>query len=191
MLIEPAATGIDLTQTAGFIDASPSFETVLRLLDPGLGRWDRVIAVLPASVSVAPEDPRIRRMTAVDAPVASRLNPEMAWIAETWGGPAALAATGMAWAAFADGTPIAVAVPFYIGQHYEDIGVVTAPEHRRMGLSRACAAAVIADIRARGHTPTWTTSPDHTASLAVAQTLGFIQERTDVLWAFRAPIPTG
>ena len=29
-----------------------------------------------------------------------------------------------------------------------------APEHRRQGLCRSCAAAVIADIRARGHTPT-------------------------------------
>jgi RimJ/RimL family protein N-acetyltransferase len=119
------------------------------------------------------------------------LDPELAWIAETWGDPAALAGSGIAWAAFGAGTPIAIAVPFYIGNHYEDIGVVTAPEHRRQGLSRACATAVIADIRARGHIPTWTTSPDNISSLAVAQMLGFIPERTDVLWGFRAPIPTG
>jgi RimJ/RimL family protein N-acetyltransferase len=191
VLIEPAATGIDLAETAGFIDAPPSFETALRLLDPGLGRWDRVIAVLPDSVLDASSDSRVRRMTAADELAASRLDPEMAWIAGTWGGPAPLAAAGVAWAAFACGAPIAVAVPFYIGNHYEDIGVVTAPEHRRQGLSRSCAAAVIADIRARGHTPTWTTSPDNISSLAVAQTLGFIQERPDVLWGFRTPIPTG
>ena len=50
---------------------------------------------------------------------------------------------------------------------------------------------MISDIRERGHTPTWTTSPDNTSSLAVAESLGFRQERTDVLWAFRTRIPTG
>ena len=50
VLAESAATGIDMTGIAGFMEAPPTFETALRLLDPALGRWDRVIAVLPESV---------------------------------------------------------------------------------------------------------------------------------------------
>ena len=53
VLAESAATGIDMTGIAGFIDAPPTFETALRLLDPALGRWDRVIAV-PPSPSLPP-----------------------------------------------------------------------------------------------------------------------------------------
>ena len=51
------------------------------------------------------------------------------------------------------------------------------------------AAAVVADVRSRGRTPTWTTSPDNRASLAVAARLGFVQEREDVLYAVRTTIP--
>lgn len=54
--------------------------------------------------------------------------------------------------------------------------------HRRGG-------AGIADIRARGHVPGWSTSPDNAGSLAVADRLGFRQIGTGVLYAFRVPIP--
>ena len=76
-----------------------------------------------------------------------------------------------------------------MGRLFEDIGVVTEPGHRGRGLSTACGAAVVADTRARGRTPTWTTSPDNRASLAVADHLGFVHERDDVLYAVRTPIP--
>lgn len=85
--------------------------------------------------------------------------------------------------------PEAVAVPFFIGTRYEDIGVVTHAEHRRRGLSAECTRAVVADIRIRGHIPTWTTSPDNLGSLAVAERIGFVEDRTDVLFAVRTPIP--
>jgi predicted GNAT family acetyltransferase len=68
--------------------------------------------------------------------------------------------------------------------------VVTDPGFRSRGLSTRCAAAVAADVRARGLVPTWTTSPDNTASLAVATRLGFVRHREDVLYAVRVPIPT-
>jgi predicted GNAT family acetyltransferase len=100
-----------------------------------------------------------------------------------------MAASGTAWAAFADGRPVAVASTFFLGREYEDIGVVTEPAHRGRGLSTSCAAAVIGGIRARGHRPTWTTSPDNTASRAVAARLGFVHARDDVLYAVGIPIP--
>jgi len=84
---------------------------------------------------------------------------------------------------------VSVATSFFVGAAHEDIGVVTEPGHRGRGLSTSCAAAVVADIRARGHRPTWTTSPDNTGSRAVAGRLGFVHERDDVLYAVGVPIP--
>jgi predicted GNAT family acetyltransferase len=84
---------------------------------------------------------------------------------------------------------VAVAAAFFVGREYEDIGVVTDPGHRGRGLSSSCAAALVADVRARGHRPTWTTSPDNTGSRAVADRLGFVHVRDDVLYAVGVPVP--
>lgn len=182
--IDPAALA-DLT---GFVEAPPEWLAVLRRVDPGTAVWDRIVAVLP-DTAVPPEPRGIRRLTAEDGPALAGLDPEIAWISETWGGPAGLAGSGTAWAAFTDGLPVSVAAPFFVGEAHEDLGVVTARGHRGRGLSTACAAGVIADIRARGRRPTWTTSPDNAGSRAVAARLGFVRQREDVLYAVRAPIP--
>jgi len=179
-----------LDDLAGFIEAPSAWEPTLRRIDPDVAMWSRVVAVLPAAGSAPPPDPRVRRLTASDTEAVGQLHTKISWISDTWGGTAGLAASGMAWAAFDAGTPVAVAVPFFVGELSEDIGVVTHPEHRRQGLARSCAAAVVTDIRRRRHTPTWTTSPDNIGSLTVAERLGFIPERNDVLWAVRTPIPT-
>jgi len=179
-----------LDDLTGFVEAPPAWESMLRRIDPGVAMWNRVVAVLPAAASTPPPDPRVRRLTAADTEAVGQLHPKLSWICDTWGGPAGLAGSGMAWAAFDVGTPVAVAVPFFVGELFEDIGVVAHPAHRRQGLARSCASAVVTDIRRRRHTPTWTTSPDNTGSLGVAARLGFMPERHDVLWAVRTPIPT-
>ncbi|MBW0119572.1 GNAT family N-acetyltransferase, partial [Pseudonocardia abyssalis] len=71
----------------------------------------------------------------------------------------------------------------------EDVGVVTDPAHRGAGLSTACAAALVHDIRARGRIPSWTTSPPNRASRAVAARLGFVTAGEGVLWAVGVPVP--
>jgi predicted GNAT family acetyltransferase len=119
------------------------------------------------------------------------LHPSISWISETWGGHAGLAASGRAWVAVDDDRPVAVATAFFVGTEHEDVGVVTEPGYRGRGLSTSCAAAVVADVRARGHRPTWTTSPDNAASRAVAARLGFVHARDDVLYAVGVPIPVG
>jgi predicted GNAT family acetyltransferase len=88
-----------------------------------------------------------------------------------------------------DGQLAAVACTFFLGTTYEDIGVVTIPEYRRLGLSTACASALCHDIRARGHRPTWATSPDNTASLRIAEKLGFQLHRNDVSYVIGVEIP--
>lgn len=177
---------------AGFVQAPPEWLPALRRVDPGTTIWPRVIAQLPAEVEVpAPSsDLELRRLGSTDAAAVAELDPAIAWIGKSWGGPAGLAASGLAWAAFDDGRIVSVACPFFVGTRYEDIGVVTDPRFRRRGLSTSCAAALVADIRARGRVPTWTTSPDNVGSLGVAAALGFRRVREDVLYAVRTPIPT-
>lgn len=184
--LDPAGLG-DL---AGFVEAPPSFLPVLRALDPDVATWDRIIAELPDDAPAVRAVAPVRRLGPADATALLALDPSIAWIAETWAGPAGLAASGHAWATFDGDRPVSVAVSFFVGEAYEDIGVVTDPAYRGRGLSTACAAALVADLRSRGRRPTWTTSPDNAASRAVADRLGFTRVRDDVLYAVRTPIPS-
>lgn len=175
----------------GFVEAPESFLAVLRELDPNLCSWDRVIFELPGAPPRLPRPAAIvRRLAAADADAVAGLAEDIRWIAATLGGSAELARSELAWGAFDEGRLVSVAVPFYLGEHYEDVGVVTEQAFRRRGLPTACAAAVVADVRARGRRATWTTSPDNTSSLSVAARLGFRPVRKDVLYLLRTPIPT-
>lgn len=174
---------------AGLVEAPPEWLPALRGTDPATSAWDRMIAALPPTVPVPAPRAAVRLLTPVDAPALAALPAESAWIHSTWGGAAGLLAARVAHGVVEDGRVVALAVPFYVGVQHEDIGVVTVPEHRRRGLSAACAAALVADIRARGRVPSWTTSPDNAGSLAVAARLGFVPSRRDVLYVVRASVP--
>ncbi len=175
---------------AGYVEAPPSVLPALRRIDPGLHVWDRVIFDLAGRPTPPPRvDGEIRRLGTGDAQALHALSEDIGWIGETWGGPIGLATSGTGWGAFVDGRLVSVAVPFYLGERYEDIGVVTEPEHRGHGLSPACAAAVIADVLARGHRATWSTSTDNVASIRVAERLGLRLNRRDVLYLVRTPAP--
>jgi GNAT superfamily N-acetyltransferase len=180
----------ELAELSGFADAPPEWLPALHASDPEVGVWDRVIAVLPPAATVPPPAADVRLLTPDDAPAFAGLTPGSAWIAETWSGVAGMLAARVARGVLVDGRVAAIAVPFYVGGTYEDIGVVTEPDHRRRGLSTACTSALIADIRARGHVPTWSTSPDNVGSRGVAAGLGFVHDRDDVLYALRTPIPS-
>jgi GNAT superfamily N-acetyltransferase len=172
----------------GLVEAPPDWVPALAQ-GAEVGVWDRIIAELPDSAEPPVRLP-VRRLVPADAPALGALDPSIAWIAESWGGPAGLAASGMAWAATDGDRPVAVACAFFVGRRYEDIGVVTEPGHRGRGLSTACAAALVADIRARGRRPSWTTSPDNAGSRGVAARLGFVRVRDDVLYTVGVPVPT-
>lgn len=181
-----------LADLAGFVEAPPEFLPALRALDPNAATWGRIVAMLPdtAAPAVRASSKPVRRLVATDAAALAALDPSISWIHSTWGDPAGLAASGRAWAAFDGSHVVSVAATFYVGEHHEEIGVVTDPAHRDRGLSTTCAAALVADIRARGRRPSWTTSPDNLASRAVAERLGFVHVRDDVLYAVRTSIPT-
>ncbi len=108
-----------------------------------------------------------------DVPALAGLNPENAWIHSSWGGPADLAGSGHAWAAFAKGRILSVACTYFLGNLYEDIAVVTVPDRRRERLALACVAGLTADIQARGRTASWCCSRDNRPSRLLAWTAGF------------------
>jgi RimJ/RimL family protein N-acetyltransferase len=175
---------------AGFVAAAPNWQAPLRQAFPSLGVWQRVMLELPQRPDQTAEAPMtVRRIVPADARDLERLSQDTRWISATWGGPRGLAASGRAWGAFGGNRLVSVACPFLVGDRYEDIGVATEAAFRGRGLVVACAAKVCVDIQAQGHIPTWTTSPDNTASLRVAQKLGFVEVRRDVLYAAGVAIP--
>jgi hypothetical protein len=178
-------------RVAGFVEAPPSFLPVLRTGFDEVHVWPRMIFVLEGPLGPPPPPPggSVRRLGPGDAAALAGLGRESAWIANTWGGPDGLAASGTGWGAFVGGRLAAVACPFFVGEAYEDLGVATEPAYRGRGLSPACAAGVARDVRGRGRTPTWTTSPDNTASLRVAAKLGARLHRRDTLYVAGIPVP--
>ena len=133
-----------------------------------------------ARVSAPSSEVWIRRLGGEDLPAIERIDPSLRWIWNTREGAAGLAACGYAWGAFVDGRLVSIATPFTIGERYEEIGVVTEPALRGRGLSPACVARLIEDVRGRGREPSWTTTPDNHASLRVAERLGALKVRDDV-----------
>jgi GNAT superfamily N-acetyltransferase len=174
----------------GFVDAPEPFAALLCAAFPDLQVWPRVIfAPLAAEIALPAVTPGVRRLSAADAAALEGLEPASAWIGKTWGGAKGLANSGYGWGAFVDGELAAVACTFFLGRRYEDVGVVTAKKYQRRGLSTACALGLCQDIRARGRQPTWATSPDNTASLRVAEKLGFQVDRQDMSYVIGVEIP--
>jgi RimJ/RimL family protein N-acetyltransferase len=179
-------------QVAGFVEAPAGFEPLLAAAVGELHEWPRVILALDGPRRPAPAPGgghRVRRLGRGDTGSLAGLGEETNWIANSWGGPEGLAASGTAWGAFRGSRLVAAACPFFVGTVYEDIGVATEPGSRGQGLSTACAGAVCQDVRDRGHVPSWTTSPDNTASLRVAAKLGFSLRRRDRLLVAGVAIP--
>lgn len=188
----PAAlTPTDLKDLiSGFVEAPDPFVPLLQETFPDTYEWARVMFELPGQPDFSwPDEFPIRRLQATDRIQLEGLSQETDWISKTWGGPAGLAASGMAWGAFAGTQLVSVACPFFVGERYEDIGVVTEVEYRGLGLSRACAGALCQDIIQRGRRPSWTTSLDNTASRRVAEKLGFNFHRHDRLFLVGIDIP--
>jgi len=168
----------------GLVDAPGPLAGVLRVADPEIGSWDRVIATLTGDAPAIdlPANIDVRRLTPEDAIAVTGLSSDIEWISLPFEGARGLAASGLAFGAFSDERLVSAATPFHIGERFEDIGVVTESAWRGRGLNPACVARVVADIRARGRTPSWSTTPDNAASLRVAAKFGATLDRTDILY---------
>ncbi|MFC5719931.1 GNAT family N-acetyltransferase [Streptomyces gamaensis] len=147
--------------------------------------WERMVWVREDTTgrTAAPAGTTVRPLTAADTPAVRALGTDLSWLAESWGGPAALAASGHTQGAFHDGRLLALACTYFLGGRYEDIAVATLPPARGRGLARACVTALSADITTRGRTPSWTCSRDNHPSRALAAATGFRLVREYVHYA--------
>jgi hypothetical protein len=167
-----------------FIEASGSFETRVTAALGVLQVWPRVILGLeggPSHTGRLWPGTILRRVESGDTAAVAALSEDIQWISDTVGGPAGLARSALAWGAFVDGQLASIAVPAFIGDTFEDIGVATEEKFRGRGLSPACAARVVEDLRQRGRRGSWSTTPANAASLRVAHKLGYRKQRDDFL----------
>lgn len=176
----------------GFVDAPPEFLPVLQQAYDRVHIWPRVLFRLdgqPTPARVVPSV-TVRRLTEQDAPQVAALPADAIWIARPWNNAAGLAASGYAWGALVDGTLVSVSCSFFVGETYEELGVVTVDGHRGQGYSTACTEALCRDVLARGHIPTWSTTPDNLGSIRVAEKLGFAPAGEGVLYVVNMDPPS-
>lgn len=155
--------------------------------------WERMVYVRREEPAV-PRPPlgvAVRRIATSDTRALAALDTDSAWIHASWGGPGGLAASGYAWGAFHRGRLLAVACTYFRGNRYEDMAVVTAPDHRRQQLALSCVVALSADVADRGRTASWTCSRYNRASRLLAWHAGFRLEREYVHYATGTAAPKG
>ncbi len=90
---------------------------------------------------------------------------------------------GIAAGAVVDGNIVAIAHTYAETDLHADIGVSTVEQWRKKGFATAAASLVAQEIQARGKVPVWSYGEGNTASLRVAQKLGFteVAQRTYVI----------
>ncbi len=174
----------------GMLEAGAEFGPRLRQAFSRVLVWERLIYVQESHPVVRETKGFIlRRVRGSDSPAVVGISPDLRWIWNTWGDAAALAGSGCAWGAFRDGRPVALACSFFVGDDYEDIGVITEPGFRGLGLSSSCTTMLSLDIRARGRTACWSTSKPNIASRRVAEKSGFALARESFLFVINGEIP--
>ncbi|WP_269859122.1 GNAT family N-acetyltransferase [Streptomyces sp. RPT161] len=168
-------TPTGLAPLAGaYIDAPQRFLPLLGAAFRRLTPWERMVYLReePAPRVAAPAGVTVRRLTAADGFLLA-VEPDLAWLAEPWRGPRQLAGRGLLWGAIAEGRLVSVAGTYFLGSRHADVGVATAPAHRRRGLALACVAGLCSDIDSAGLAASWTVARDNPASRSLAWRAGF------------------
>lgn len=193
---DPAAlTPADLRpHITGVVAASPAFNDLLHQSFPHLHVWQRVIYRLAQRSALrqrtaTPSGFTVRPLGVGDETALAGLSDDVSWVLKTWATPRDLVAGGYAWGAFAGEQLVSLAVTFFLGDEYEEIGVATEPAFRRKGLNSACVIGLCGAIFDRRHLPSWTTSPDNSGSRKVAEKVGFTFHGHDVLYVIGIAIP--
>lgn len=130
----------------------------------------------------------VRRLTADDETGFSAAAPD--WALGGWRTFRALIAGGAAFGVPQGGGFAALAWILDETDRFDALAVFTAPEFRRLGLSRASATVLIDHVRKiRGKIPLWSASVENRASLDVAASLGFVPAATETILRWPAQTP--
>jgi GNAT superfamily N-acetyltransferase len=193
LLGDPAALtpGDLVAHVRGLLYVEPPFLPLVRDAFPATRSIDRVVFELEREPAfTVPSGATVRKLEPADAGAIAALSPDCLFLANTWGGPEGLAASGYAWGAFAGDNLASLACTFLLGNEMEDVGIATEPAYRRQGLALASAGALCQEIRQRDRLPAWTTSTDNPGSIYLAEKLGFSQTATELLYLLGPPAAT-
>ena len=108
------------------------------------------------------------------------------WALRSWGDFGGMLAGGAAFGVPSRSGLAAVAWVVESDHHLDKIGVATDPRFRRLGLGRAVASALIAEVEeGRRRHALWVANPENVGSLGLARALGFTTQWSEPLlrWA--------
>ena len=93
----------------------------------------------------------------------------------SWDSTHRLLSEGIIACAIVEGQIVATALTTAFSNKYADVGVYTDPAFRQRGFALAATAIVVNQVLAGGRTPVWSTGASNTASLRMAERLGFLE----------------
>jgi GNAT superfamily N-acetyltransferase len=124
-----------------------------------------------------PEGAEIRRLVHDDTPAIEACSEEIAWLCGAWERDwEMLLDGGILIGAIVDGRMVSGAVTYARAETLDDIGVATATDYQRRGLSSACASALVKAILDEGRQPVWTVFERNTPSVHISEKLGFVTQ---------------
>lgn len=94
-------------------------------------------------------------------------------ILDNWHSINAFRANGNGFCILIDDTVVSLAYTGWIADNTHEISIETSESHRRKGLARVCAAALINHYLKEGHLPYWECETTNVASANLAESLGF------------------
>ena len=178
----PAEVGV-FQDFYGYVPMTPDWQATL-LADHG----DRLLVIPRRSfhfdlanrwraadlATSAPDDVEV---IPIDGALAKRIDDEMDWgIGRFWGDYDRFDAHGFGFCAMMGETIASIAFSVVVSSRQTNIGVGTAPSHRRRGLAALTCAAFITESLRRGLLPTWDSDAANLASAALAKRLGFKED---------------
>ncbi|HSJ57367.1 MAG TPA: GNAT family N-acetyltransferase [Anaerolineae bacterium] len=106
------------------------------------------------------------------------------WVLSFWPSYDAFVETGFGSALVVGGTIASWCLTVYASGSRRELGLATAPAHRRLGYATLVAAAAVDHAVARGVTPEWHCGDDNIPSIRVAEKVGFTNPERYAVWRF-------
>jgi len=167
---------IGAPSAATLASAAGAIEWVARRPWPSLsGAWERARVAIPGDATPLPEASLARDVHALTADDLARVDPTLVPELEL-----ALTRGSLTRSRTSGEAIVCVAYVVTATETFADLGVDTRAAHRRRGHARAVTASLVAAVIASGRTPVMGALDSNRASIALADSLGFVPAGT--LW---------